>query len=91
MLMCALLMLVAAPSYYLVNFYNTHMAQRYRLPLVKSVLISLGLAIVASGLLGVDFEGAAISWLLTIFILHCGLLLAGLGVFTLVKYLSDGT
>ena len=90
MLSVVLLTFMVAPSYLLINYYNTHVNNDYKLPLIKTIAVSFTLALMVSGLMGVDFEGAAFSWLVTVLILHSVVLILGMGVFTLVKYLGKG-
>ncbi len=86
MLMGGLLIVMVVPSYFLINFYNQRMGSHYQVPRFKSVVISLTLALVVSGFMSVDFEGAVFTGLASVFILHCVILLLGIGGFTLVRY-----
>lgn len=85
----ALLALMVAPSYLVINYYNHHVKNNYKLPVIKTIALSLVSALMVSGLMGVDFEGAAFSWLVTVFMLHGLSLVVGVGVFTLIRYLSN--
>ena len=88
LLICVVIImsLLVAPLYQCIKAYNKKVSAQYQMPVSKMTAGSIGLAIVVAYLLGVEFEGAAISWLVHIFVYSALSVVLGTLLHGLVRY-----
>ena len=68
-----LLGLLVLPGFWLVRAFNLKVKSSQKLPMKRYILICLALSIGLLWLMGVDFEGAALPWVLTLMGLNLAL------------------
>ncbi len=83
-----LLGLLLLPGFLLVKAFNSRVNSSHQLPIKRYVFMCLALSFGLLGLMGFEFEGAAVSWFLTLMGLNFALCIVCLPVVSCVRIVA---